>query len=277
MPVIEGFELPSGQKSGPIGLQGNVAHPLSINGYINPPPDKRLNSILSKTGSTLRQGLIQQTDDWVKSRGGVGVRRQRFPYTCRFLYNPPVVNVSYGIDMGALSAGQLTAEQLTADPVYAGMTSVGFSLLFDRTYEMMGPTHTAGDLRQVGVYRDIAALENVVGVRDGLIDGEEVMLGNMKAVPVYILFGGGGTGRGSVPGLAFAGVIQSLNVTYTLFSQNMIPMRATVEVGFQQMIGRSAQDINKGGGDLLNRAHNTTGVHVPYRGAPNSSNPRAAR
>lgn len=256
-----------------MGLQGNVAHPLSINGYINPPPDKRLNSILSKTGSRLRQGVIQQTDDWVKSVAGTGVQRQRFPYACRFLYNPPVINVSYGVDMGVTATGSLRPEQLTADAVYPGSTSLGFSLLFDRTYEMMGPTQTAGDLRKVGVYRDIAALENVVGAREIEKGTNKAVLSNMKAVPVYILFGGGGSGKSSIPGLAYAGVINSLAVTYTLFSQNMVPMRATVEIGFQQMVGRSASDVAQGGGSLLDRAHNTTGVHVPYTGNTNSTDP----
>lgn len=281
MALIEGFDLPNGKAGGPVGLQGNVAHPLSINGYVNPAPDKRLNSILSKTGSRLRQGLIQQTDDWVSSRGGTGVRRQRFPYTCRFLYNPPVINVGYSIDMGILSQGQLSEDQLTADIIAPGTTTVGFSLLFDRTYEMMGPTQTAGDLRPVGVYRDIAALENVVGAREIEKGTDKVILTNMKAVPVYILFGGGGDGKSSIPGLSFAGVINSLAVTYTLFSQNMVPMRATVDIGFQQMLGRSASDINNSGGDLLKRSHNTTGVHVPYTNKsnydPNGPGPRGTR
>lgn len=249
---------------GALGLQG-LAATKDLNSYINRAPDPRLNSILSKTNSPLRLGLIQQTDDVVQANG------QRFPYACRFMFNPPVITVGYQVATGVLPPNQLTTAQLAATPIYPGATSVGFSLLFDRTYEVhYGPgQRNPTDLRKIGVYHDIQALENIVGVRNtasysgsptvdqsgnavASTDNKD-LLGNMLMIPVYVIFGGG-----AGIGLAYVGFFTSMTVTYTLFSQNMVPTRAAVDLQFTQLIGVGSQDFQKGGGTLIDRAHTAT-------------------
>lgn len=263
-----GFGLGGGGSSsvkvsaGSAGVQGQVTHhDDNINAYINRPPDPRLNSIIKKMGLGLKLGIVQQTDE--ASRGN----NQTHPYACRFHFNPPAISVAYSVATGVLPANQLTVDQLAASAIYPGQTSVSFGLLFDRTYEVAyGPGQTnPQDLRKIGVYHDIEALERVVGVKqkwsytdqttnpDGTAksEGKTDVQGNMLMLPVYLIFGGGPANSG----LAFVGFFTSMNVTYTLFSQNMVPTRATVELGFQQLVGANSRDYTKGGGTLIDRAH----------------------
>lgn len=260
---------------GPIGLQGLVnSGPVDLNDYINRAADPRLNSILAKTGSPLRLGIIQQTDEVASANG------QIWPYAVRFMFNPAVINVSYSVATGVLPPNQLTTDQLAATAIYPGSTSIGFSLFFDRTYEVnYGPgQRNPTDLRRIGVYHDINALERLVGVRNkasytGVIgpDGKPVgdskdLLGNMLMIPVYVIFGGG-----AGIGLAYVGFLTSMNVTYTLFSQDMVPTRATVDLQMTQLMGAGDQDFQRSGGTLIDRAHTagrtttSSGKNIPTR------------
>lgn len=253
--------------AGPMGVQG-LATPRSrtIDSYINRAPDPRLNSIIKTMKSPLRLGIIQQTDDWMAA-----IQNQAYPYACRFMFNPPVINVNYQVATSQLPAGQQTVDQLAAAAIYPGATGLSFDLMFDRTYEVAyGPGQSnPQDLRKVGVYHDIQALENVVGVRNSanytgatVIDasgkvtagGTSDLIGNMLMVPVYVLFGGGANGVG----LAYVGFFTSISVQYTLFSQNMVPTRALVSLQFTQIIGRGVSDLKSG--TVIDRAHlrNTT-------------------
>lgn len=215
--------------------------------YINPPPDSRLNDIVSRKAPGLRHGLIQQTDDWAKSNPGGK------PYGCRFLFNPSVISVSYGVAEGVTPPGELTADQAKGTAVYPGSTSIAFSLLFDRTYDVYyGPQAKGGvDLRDVGCYADIGALEQVTGVRtlnSGVLQG-------MVNIPVYVIFGGGNGGKNGKPltGLTFTGYIQSMSVQYGLFSENMVPTRASVDIGMTQIVGADPLAFNAAGGTLVDR------------------------
>lgn len=261
---------------GPLGLQGYASNAVDLNDYINRAPDPRLNSILSKTNSPLRLGLIQQTDDVAAANG------QLWPYATRFMFNPAVINVTYNVATGVLPPNQLTTDQVAAAGIYPGATSIGFSLFFDRTYEVAyGPgQRNPTDLRKIGVYHDIHSLENVVGVSNkGSYTGDQIvgadgkptgkpedLLGNMLMIPVYVIFGGG-----AGVGLAYVGFLTSMNVTYTLFSQNMVPTRATVDLQMTQLIGHGNQDFQRGGGTLIDRAHTagrtttSSGKNVPAR------------
>lgn len=266
-----------------IGLQGqkNSDGNNALN-YINPPTDPRLNSILARTGSPLVHGIIQQTDDLVtggSDPGGKAITPQPYPYACRFMFNPPQVDISYSINPNVLPSSQLTASQLQATAFYPGSTSISFSLLFDRTYEVAYGKMTPfdADLQKIGVYADVAALEAVVGVRSaraqpqfdatgakgaasaplpGFNDVTGAILGNMVMTPVYIIFGGGkgvGDGTQGTAGLAFVATITGMSVTYGLFSQNMIPTRAGVQINATTLVGRDVSDINKKGGTMPNR------------------------
>lgn len=232
-----------------IGLQGRL-NVNDLNGYVNPPADPRLNSIIKKMGSPLRQGIIQQTND-------AFVPPQRYPYACRFLFNPTTISVNYGgPDENILDPSKLTPEESAALASVPGKTTLGFSLFFDRTYEVAyGPSATLPrNLRNIGVYADIGALENVVGARFNFGDDPKTVIQPMGLRPAYIIFGGGSDNVG----LSFIGAITSMDVTYTTFSERMVPIRAAVNIGVTQMLGRDIGELRAQGGTLLQRAQDRT-------------------
>lgn len=229
-----------------LGLQAKF-NPTDLNEYVNPPADPRLNSILKKMGSPLKQGIIQQTDEVV---GGP----QRYPFACRFMFNPTSINVAMSASEGLVDYASLTPAQAAAIPFGVGNTGIGFDLLFDRTYEVAyGPTATnPRDLRDLGVYRDIAALEAVVGARQEFTGEAKSVIQSMRLVPVYVIFGGG---NGNV-GLSFVGTITGFSITYSIFSERMVPMRAAVEsIQVTQLLGQDLSSFVTNGGTLLQRAH----------------------
>jgi hypothetical protein len=269
-----------------LGAQGQkLTDPGNALNYINPPTDRRLNSILDKISSPLRQGIIQQTDDLV-TPGGASASdgtslNQPYPYACRFMFNPPDFEVGYNVNTDVLPLGQMTPAQTAGKSFYAGQTSISFSLLFDRTYEVAyGPGGSyQDDLRKIGVYADVAALEAVVGVRSvstasgsnaGVLkDGSgKTLLGNMTLVPVYIVFGGGidrVTGDVTV-GMGFVAFITSMRVSYGLFSSSMVPTRASVVIGATQLVGQDVQTLFDKGGTLPKRLAQAGRVSTVYGG-----------
>lgn len=226
-----------------IGLQQDF-RAFDIQEYTNPATDPRINSIIQKTGSPLRQGIIQQTDDNV-------VGPQKFPYACRFMFNPTAIGVSYATDETVYNPSVQTPAQAAALALVPGRTGISFSLLFDRTFEVAyGPSASRPlDLRDIGVYADIGALENVVGARFNFTTDASSVIQPMGVRPCYFIFGGGDNNVG----LTFIGAITSMNVTYSSFSERMVPVRAGVELNVVQLLGRSFDDFERRGGTLLER------------------------
>lgn len=226
------------------GLQAYLAHGQNE----NPPPDPRL--VRHPWLKGLRRGRMQQTYDWVRNvntqaagnpLGDLQSRVNRLakvqnnkPYAVNFIYNPSDIQISYGIDSSVLPSTQLTAAQLAASAVYPGMTSISFSLLFDRTFECYDPTYRGTPLGETGVYTDIGAFEYMVG-----INNINVAQGNMLQVPIVVIFGGGSNGK---PGLSYVGFITSAGVDYTHFTETMVPMRASLGIQMTQLIGVSPED-----------------------------------
>lgn len=237
--------------TGGVGLQGKF-NGGNIQEYINPPADSRLNSILHKTGSPLRQGIIQQTDDMVTGP-------QKYPYACRFMFNPTTLDVGYATDESVFDPSKLTPDQAAAVALVPGKTSLSFSLLFDRTYEVAyGPSGSVPrDLRNIGVYADIAALENVVGARYNFATKADAVIQPMGIRPCYFVFGGG---AGNV-GLTFIGAIVQMQVTYSSFSERMVPVRAGVQLQVVQFLGRDFNQLNERGGTLIQRAADRRGTN----------------
>jgi len=246
--IIEGLDGNPGTvavtKRGGIGLQGKFSA-NDLNQYVNPAADPRLNSILTKMNSPLKQGIIQQTDDNVQGP-------QKYPFACRFMFNPTTLSVGYQAIESGIDPSEQTAAQQAAVAIGVGQTTLAFNLLFDRTYEVAyGPGKTRPtDLRDIGVYRDIAALESVVKARDNFAPAADAVITPMTLVPCYFVFGGG---AGKV-GLTFIGAITSMTVDYSTFSDRMVPMRAAVTLQVTQHLGRSFNDFGTKGGTLLQRA-----------------------
>jgi len=121
--------------------------------------------------------------------------------------------------LSALSSSNASVPNLTSSQ------QVSWSLIFDRTYDMMYDTNPDENR---GVLKDTAALYALMGTFD-----------NSGAVPistpVQVVFGqtGGQNAFGqAAPGQlwGFTGYISSVNITYGIFRHNMIPSRCEIDL-----------------------------------------------
>ena len=176
--------------------------------------------------STLYRGALIGREN---GRGGV-------KYKVNFLYNPSTITESRSIDLNnqVLPDYQRVPGD-TGDYQTTLNTTVSFALLFDRTYEVWDSKYAYSDVGIFGCSVDTNAFYNLCGInqknkvtnaRSG-ISSTMVVQGPMAAVPVDLYFGYGSPG-----GLHYFGIITSLGVTYTHFSQQMVPIRCAVDIGF---------------------------------------------
>jgi hypothetical protein len=159
-------------------------------------------------------------------------------YTLYFMYNPNQISINwmtnpqqgsplylYGQD---LSSAATTASQAgsTADsstvPSYATAQTVGWSLYFDRTYEMMYGENGGAPQDDRGVLKDVAALYNLMGTFIAPNTGSAVPF----STPCEVVFGQNGAGQL----FGFTGYISTLAITYGIFRHDMIPSRAEVDI-----------------------------------------------
>ncbi|MDP9870320.1 MULTISPECIES: CIS tube protein [Streptosporangium] len=136
-----------------------------------------------------------------------------------FLYNPATISTNYGMQWDApTTALAVRTDSGQADPLTQLQQGLDFSLLFDRTYEVMD-----GD--NEGAWRDVRAALAMTGIMNRV--GEEAMYssgsnfdtGPMLPIPMYFHFGN------QRSGLTYYGYLTSLSIEYTHFSKDMVPIR----------------------------------------------------
>lgn len=204
----------------------------------NPPFDPRILSIPFRQATTtdagskdsrLYRGTILSNDSQNSHPTGL-------KYKINFLYNPSTINESRALDLDNQPLPQYA--RVPGDTAnWVGMinTSVSFSLLFDRTYELWDSKYKDTDVGVFGVQVDTNAFFNLVGINykqkvAGVHGGKpynKVVQGPMRMSPSDLYFGYGAPG-----GLHYFGIIQSLGITYTHFTQQMIPSRCAIDVNF---------------------------------------------
>jgi hypothetical protein len=220
--------MPAGANYGieELHIPASFQYPFSPDGqqYISNPFAGRIlrgqleqlasNTILDFEGNELRTGL----------RLGL-----------RFFFNPSVLNFSYNLRNDLYTPGQQTAEE--QDVRFLPDTrAFALELLFDRTYEVyrgMVENSPAGvgagprALKEVGVLEDIRQLERMIGINEE----------GLPLVGVPLIFYPSGKGSNEAYTGAFSEIrcyIQSMNVAYTMFSHNMVPVRAAVDIQLMQ-------------------------------------------
>lgn len=214
--------------------------------YSNPPFDPRIYSMTKLQAP--------RADQWGKPdvQRGYMIQDQgvngdtNIRYSVRFLYNPSNIEVTHSTDV---QYGSIITPQAYRNPADGGnfnvpvQASVGFNLLFDRTYEMwdigsksansLGMAAVKGCVVDVeAVYRVVGILQPTVGFEPGvprladrnpdyiLNQGD---IGPMPMTPCTVYFGGSNA-------LSYHGYVSGLDVNYTHFSQAMIPVRCSVGV-----------------------------------------------
>jgi hypothetical protein len=211
--------------------------------------DSKGNFILSSRAK-LRRGYIMSAD-----KGNDGKR-----YLLNFQYNPTSFSHSASLQadipvLGADDGGSGQGGNWTAFVANSGQ-SVDFSLLFDRTYETWSYDSKKSASVQ-GVLADIRLLYAMLGMyydsttfTEGgggkvAVPGANTTLsptGVLTAKPVWVSFG---------QHMQYYGIIGSLNVTFTHFTQTMTPVRAAVSLSLS-VLPRQAESPTTSATQTLN-------------------------
>jgi hypothetical protein len=187
-----------------------------------------------------RIGFIRNVTSLTGGNLQSGNQSQNGLYTLYFMYNPNQISVNwatnpsqgsplylYGQDLSKSVQAATTPVDNVIVPNYASAQTVGWSLYFDRTYDMMYGANTASSGQgrpdwDRGVLKDVAALYNLMGTFVAGSSGAAVPF----SVPCEVVFGQNGAGQL----FGFTGYISSLQITYGIFRHDMIPSRAEVDI-----------------------------------------------
>lgn len=212
--------------------------------YTQPKQDKELTSSLrwplTDNKDNLRRGYMV----WDKS--------PKLPQgydqaaTVEFLFNPTEISASYSVQFQG-AAKQFPNLNDTALLKTGLNQAMSFTLLFDRTYAFF--TNKGGDLANLGVDVDVRAMRQFTGMYVNAKDQAQangggsftVSQGIMGQIPSYVFFSGVVS-----HGLIYYGFIDSWDVTYTHFTNKMVPVRCSVDVSFT-LLPPPSQTNNKPG------------------------------
>jgi hypothetical protein len=246
---------------------GSGSKPKNRDPLHQPAFDKRIQS-LHIPGSKTGGGQIQR---------GYMIWDQVLPgysHRCifRFLYNPTTVEASYSVQDSGIGASLVFPNSHDQSDLRIPVNQyASWSLLYDRTYELWGsykdngtPRHAnfaAGNNPQVvGCWADVLQLQEFTGMNvdysvgtggvtqagTGGSGGPNTLAGHqgiMMLIPAWVFFGG-------PKNLHYYGYVSSWDVTYTHFTQYMVPMRAAVDISFTLLppTGKQTNWAASGGG-----------------------------
>lgn len=166
--------------------------------------------------------------------------------TVEFLFNPTEINASYSVQFQG-AAKQYPNLNDTALLRTGLSQSVSFTLLFDRTYAFFN--NKGGDLAALGVDVDVRQMRQFTGMYVAAKNQAQanggasftVAQGIMAQIPSYVFFSGVVS-----HGLIYYGFVNAWDVTYTHFSNKMVPMRCAIDVSFT-LLPPPSQTNNKPG------------------------------
>jgi len=255
LPSPPGLVQAAGTAPSPFDAHSGLATKYA--GRSNPAFDPRRYSTNPWYGK-LEQGLMVQ--DQPSTSGQIE--------KLRFLYNPSDWSVSMDTNSAIQPAAATDPADAAANVLGSSPTSVGFSLLFDRTYELRDGNYLMQSLspfskrpysQPSGVDADVLAFRRLVGIPD---DGNGIML--QVALHVFL---------GSSRSPYFFGFVTHAEVAYTHFSSEMIPMRCVISVSMSQMVTtpeifRRGPGNNQGGSITTEVTNQGTTVVTPGAPAP---------
>lgn len=159
----------------------------------------------------LRVGILRSVPGLVTSKGG-----KIQTYAMYFIFNPTEIVASFVTNVNNIPPqyvyGGSGTGALPKVPNVTNAQTVSWSLIFDRTYDML----YGGDAR--GVLADVAALYSLMG-------SFESTSGVPMATLCQVVFGKAGTHI-----WGFTGFISSATITYGIFRKNMMPARCQVDL-----------------------------------------------
>lgn len=224
---------------------------------------------------------------WDVSSGNIGYKGG--PYNGRavfnFMYNPEQVYAAFSVESNQAQAAMLYnapgASSVLAIPL---SQSVSWTLYFDRTYEVNynTPNGQMNDPSVIGVQADVIQMMQFTGMLSNMASGVSNIKtpvvnkgGVMMNIFSWVYFGQN-VGRNGAQQtrlaaenrLGYYGFISEWDVTYTQFTQGMIPYRATMDVSFQMLPSTSASYLSNGA--------MAQGVLDPYGNLKNYAPPKKA-
>lgn len=181
----------------------------------NPPFDARIKTLLGPGSDfKLKRGKLVNMET---NRGGAY-------WVLHFLYNPSTIQVGHAVVEDTLPDYEHSKYDLSS---FLGETnsSLQWSLLFDRTYEVWDRGLINTPAGKYGVYTDVRALYGLLGmVEQSPITGIDLIKRPMLNTPAQVYFGGEGS-------LSYFGRINSIDITYTNWTKKMVPFRCVINIG----------------------------------------------
>lgn len=240
---------------------------------VQAPFDKRIRTLAMPGQSVKRQiqrGYMIQD----KSLPGYKSNRSgRFAFN--YLYNPSTVEAMYSVQsQGAALSYLFPNAGDIGDLAVPLQQSVSWTVMFDRTYELNlgsytpdgrlvkghtnipAPNGISADPTVYGVWADVVQLQfftgmmlqggaaaNGTGIIENISGGKganfKANQGFMMMVPCWAFFGG-------QTNINYYGYISEWDVTYTHFTQFMVPMRCVIDITFSMLPPPAAKGTGGG-------------------------------
>ena len=244
-----------------VSLQGQPGYIVSENppfhpNILNIPFTQFVGASVAIDSSKLYRGSIVTRVDQRSTYVG------QTQFRINFLYNPSTIMENRSLDINNQVLPNIQRNPLDPTQFATGLnTTIGFSLLFDRTYELWDSSYTNTQAGTYGVAVDTNAFYNLVGINqlntnspvtttpngfNAVNTYAQIVQGPMVIVPADLYFGYNSTGA-----LKYYGYISAFNITYTHFNQRMVPQRCGIQVSFTllpDVQSTSSQPINSGPG-----------------------------
>lgn len=238
-PISGTIYQPLSGKPGTTIYQNPPFHPNILNiGGSNASINPGVNSAIGSKG--LRRGFIQ-TANFLPSAG------QPAGYRVNFLYNPSTIYESRTLDINNQVLPSYARNP--GDPSNyntALNTTIEFSLLFDRTFELWDSSYIGTQAGTYGVRVDVEAFYNLLGINQpqtskqttvNVTNGtssqatqNNVVQGSMQQRVVTVYFG-----QSARSVLQYYGFVNEIDITWSHFTVDMVPTRCEIDVTFTAM------------------------------------------
>ena len=233
---------------------------MAVKASVQAPFDKRITSITlpgASSSQTITRGYMKQAQP---------MPGYSTPFKFQFLYNPSTVEATYYVQSSGAALSMLFPNPGDSSDLAVPINqSVCWTVMFDRTYELNSgayndsgqvvsgsaaqptPEGVTADPTVYGVWADVVQLQFFTGMMltAGQAQGQNGVTTNvsgapsanfagsqgfMMMIPCYVYFGGG-----TQSNINYYGYISEWDVTFTHWTQWMVPMRCVIDISFTML------------------------------------------
>lgn len=179
---------------------------------LNPPFDPRMRQIGNPLHNSkgMKRGWVQTDTDNLR---------------VNFLFNPSQFDLQHGVNTDLARNDDFAPAEDVMSVDYVSMgSSASIKLLYDRTYELLGNGNDFA--ARYGVWADVAAWYVLLGMLPEMpSDWRDSLISSPATIKTVYLFLG--------LRMVYYGWLTGINVTYTHWNQQMIPVRCSVDLSFE--------------------------------------------